>query len=180
MIASPVGHIFIGFAVNSMWRRIGWKGGSDEKMYRLAWLPAALGVVERGLYVLSLVTQHPEVHRFLDHDEGSWAMDPVEHRSGTRRRAKVERPRCLSHFLARQRSLHRLRVPWLSDVSLAAGGQSSCGFRCLNGHVQRDARLRLVAQVAVDPGRRLTFTSSRRSPLRSQRSCYDLACGLRG
>lgn len=64
MVASPIAHVFIGFAVNSMWRRIGWKGPSDEKMFRLAWLPAALGAVERGLYVLSLVTQHPEFIAF--------------------------------------------------------------------------------------------------------------------
>jgi hypothetical protein len=64
LVASPLAGPVIGFAVDSMWRRIGWSGNSDQNIFRLPWLPSTLGIVERGLYLLSFVIQHPEFLAF--------------------------------------------------------------------------------------------------------------------
>ena len=44
--------------VNSMWKLIGWKANDNEGIRRNIWEPVSVGIIERTLYVSSLILGH--------------------------------------------------------------------------------------------------------------------------
>ncbi len=44
--------------VNSMWELIGWKANDNESIRRNIWEPFSVGIIERALYVSSLILGH--------------------------------------------------------------------------------------------------------------------------